>query len=164
MLCEQKVTYKEPLLKGPLFFVTSASQGKSHLLASYSDHDNSTSLQRGRICRGIFFSFPTSDFPGHALHATSRLYNPNHSNIVAQREEQWHAIPWRGLLQTLLSPSPMKGAGKLTLKAVEIDWENICNPAVRCLDLFSAGDSNVRSIRFSVGFGSSSRVDRKSVV
>lgn len=121
----------------PYSFVTSASHGKSHLLASYSDHDTSTALQRGGICRGIFFSVPTSNIPGHALHAMSSLYDPNHSSAVAQAEaeEQCHAVPWRDLLQTLLPPSPMKDTGKLTLKAVEIDWENICNVVDLFLDI-----------------------------
>lgn len=53
----------------------------------------------------------------------SRLYDPNHSSVVAQAEvdEPCHAVPWRDLLQPLL---PMKNSGKLTPKAVERDWES----------------------------------------
>lgn len=67
----------------------------------------------------------------------SNLYDPNHSSVVAQAEAEklCHAVPWRDLLQTFLPPSPMKDTGKLTLKAVEIDWENICNVVDLFLDI-----------------------------
>lgn len=110
-----------------------------HLTVSHICLLHTLTMVSPQLCKEVeyvrAFSSHSSllNIPGHALHAVSRLYDPNHSSVVAQAEEEpCHALPQRGLLQTLLPPSPMKGTGKLTLKAVETDWENICNVA----DLF----------------------------
>lgn len=75
MLCGQKVTYKELQLKAILFFVTSASHGKSNLLDSTS--------------RGMFFSIPTSNILVHVWHTVPRLNGPPHFSVVAEVVEPY---------------------------------------------------------------------------
>lgn len=75
MLCGQKVTYKELQPKAILFFVTSASHGKSNLLDSTS--------------RGIFFSIHTSNILVCVLHVMLRLNDPTQFSVVAEVVEPY---------------------------------------------------------------------------
>lgn len=118
------------------------------------------SSPKGGIWRGVLFSFPTSNIPGHAFHfAKSRLYHPNHSDVVHKKESQ--RMPVLGTASTSFATSKScewHRKAALMLKAVKIDWDYICKVAIFfswTLDLFQACHSNVgrntRVWNFAVG-------------
>ena len=96
MLCGQEVTYKEPQLKATLFFVTSASHGKSHLLASYSGHDISTALQRGGHVGAFSSHSPLLTFQV-MLYMQCQGYTTQTTPVWWHKEKQKsHAMPFLG--------------------------------------------------------------------
>jgi len=136
MLCGQEITYKEPQLKATLLFVTSASHGKSHLLASYSDYGISTGLQRGGICRDIFFT-PHFECSRSCFTCNVTVIRPKPLQCGGSSCSR-RAMPCRsfeGPSTNFATSKPYERHRKLALKADEIDWENICNVADLFLDI-----------------------------
>lgn len=109
-------------------------------------------------------------FSSHSAHLTLQvmlyMQSQGFTTQTTPKGESQHASPWKGLLPTLLPPSPVEGTGRLTRKALESTGIKYVKQLIFSwtLDLFQASHRNVgRNTRLSVEFCSRSGILRHCV-